>query len=40
MSREAIFHRSVSYFLSPIGEFLADPSVTEVMVNRFDQIYI
>ena len=40
MSRQAIFEASVSYFLSPIGEFLEDPSVTEVMVNRFDQVFI
>jgi pilus assembly protein CpaF len=40
MTREAIFEASVDYFLSPINEFLADPSVTEVMINRYDQIYI
>lgn len=40
MSREAIFEASVDYFLSPIGAHLADPTVTEVMVNRFDQIYV
>ncbi len=40
MSRTAIFEASVDYFLSPIGEFLEDDTVTEVMINRFDQIYI
>lgn len=40
MSREAIFEASVEYFLSPVGEHLRDDSVTEVMINRFDQIYI
>lgn len=40
MSRQAIFEASVSYFLNPIGKFLEDPSVTEVMVNRFDQVFI
>ncbi|MFO7904540.1 MAG: CpaF family protein [Planctomycetota bacterium] len=40
MSREAIFESSVSYFLSPIGAFLQDESVSEIMVNRFDEIYI
>lgn len=40
MSREAIFESSVSYFLSPIGSFLKDESVSEVMVNRFDEIYV
>jgi len=40
MSREAIFEASVGYFLSPIGEFLEDGTVSEIMVNRFDKIYI
>ena len=40
MSREAIFQSSVSYFLSPIGFFLEDESVSEIMVNRFDEVYI
>ena len=35
-----IFESSVNYFLSPIGQFLEDESVTEIMVNRFDQVYI
>jgi pilus assembly protein CpaF len=40
MSRQAIFEASVSYFLGPIGAFLEDESVTEIMVNGPDQIYI
>jgi pilus assembly protein CpaF len=40
MTRQAIFEASVGYFLDPIGEFLEDESVTEVMVNRYDQVYI
>lgn len=40
MTRQAIFEASVGYFLSPIGEFLEDEAVTEVMVNRFDQVYV
>jgi pilus assembly protein CpaF len=40
MSREAIFEASVQYFLSPIGAYLQDASVSEIMVNRFDQIHI
>ncbi len=40
MSREAIFQSSVSYFLSPIGFFLNDESVSEIMVNRYDEIYL
>ncbi|QDU93268.1 Putative conjugal transfer protein [Lignipirellula cremea] len=40
MTRAQIFESSVDYFLSPIGPFLEDPEVTEIMVNRFDQIYV
>ena len=40
MTREAIFEASVGYFLSPIARLLDDESVTEIMVNRFDQVYI
>jgi len=40
MSRESIFTASVDYFLRPIGPFLRDESVTEIMVNRHDQIYV
>jgi pilus assembly protein CpaF len=40
MLRQAIFEASVGYFLSPIRPFLDDDTITEVMVNRFDHIYI
>lgn len=40
MTREAIFEASVGYFLSPIAHLLDDDSVTEIMVNRFDHVYI
>src|SRR6185503_15447970 len=40
MLRQDIFEASVGYFLSPIRSFLDDDTITEVMVNRFDQIYI
>ena len=40
MSREAIFEASVGYFLAPIAAFLEDDSVTEIMVNGPEQIYI
>ncbi len=40
MSRSAIFEASVDYFLGPIGKFLADDTVTEVMVNGYRDIYI
>jgi pilus assembly protein CpaF len=40
MSRSAIFEASVDYFLSPIGKYLADDSVTEIMVHGVADIYI
>ncbi|NQU26472.1 MAG: CpaF family protein [Candidatus Nealsonbacteria bacterium] len=40
MSRQAIFEASTAYFLEPIGPFLQDESVTEIMVNGFDDIYV
>ena len=40
MSREAIFEASANYFLEPIGPFLEDDSVTEIMVNGHREIYI
>ena len=40
MIRQSIFEASVGYFLAPIRAFLEDDTITEVMVNRFDQIYV
>ncbi|MCA9053327.1 MAG: CpaF family protein [Planctomycetaceae bacterium] len=40
MDRETIFEASVDYFLGPIREYLLDESITEVMVNGPDEIYI
>ncbi|MFT5304390.1 MAG: pilus assembly protein CpaF [Mariniblastus sp.] len=40
MSRQAVFEASLRYFLTPIGRFLDDPTVTEVMVNGHRQIFI
>lgn len=40
MTREAIFEASLGYFLAPIRPFLEDPTVTEIMVNGFSEIYI
>ncbi len=40
MSRQAIFEASVGYFLEPIAPFLADESVSEIMVNGHDCVYV
>ncbi len=38
--RQAIFAATVAHYLAPIEPYLADSSVTEVMVNRWNLIYI
>lgn len=40
MSRQAIFEASVDYFLEPIGPLLDDESISEIMVNGFEDVYI
>ena len=40
MSRQQIFEASLDYFLAPIGALLADESVTEIMVNGHDEVYV
>jgi len=40
MSRQEVFEASASYFLQSIGQLLVDESVTEIMVNGFDDIYV
>ncbi len=40
MARTNIFKATIDHFLAPIKPFLDDPSVSEIMVNRADEIYI
>ncbi|MGO8753391.1 MAG: CpaF family protein [Thermoguttaceae bacterium] len=40
MSREEIFEATVKYFLEPIEALLNDETVTEIMVNGHEKIYI
>jgi len=40
MARQSIFEASLDYFLSPIGDFLLDDDVTEIMVNGHEEIYV
>ena len=40
MSREEVFQSTLGYFLEPIQSFLEDDSVTEIMVNGFEQVYV
>jgi len=37
---EEIFEKTILHFLEPVGEYLRDPSVTEIMVNGPDEIFI
>lgn len=40
ISREKIFAASLDFFLDPIKQYLQDETVTEIMVNGHDEIYI
>ena len=40
MTRQAIFEASVQYFLEPSVSLLADDTITEVMVNGYDDVYV
>ncbi|MBE3099879.1 MAG: CpaF family protein [Planctomycetes bacterium] len=37
---EEIFEKTILHFLEPVGEYLRDPTVTEIMVNGPDEIFI
>jgi len=39
-SERTIFEVTVDHFLAPIMEFLEDPEIAEVMINKWDQIYV
>ncbi|HUU58263.1 MAG TPA: CpaF family protein [Phycisphaerae bacterium] len=40
MVRTNIFETTVEHFLKPIMSFMADPAVSEIMINSPDEIYI
>lgn len=40
MSHESVFEASVGYFLSPLRPFLQDDTVSEIMVNGHNEVYI
>ncbi len=40
MSRQAIFEASTRYFLQPILPLLEDDTITDILVNSYDEIYI
>ncbi|HDZ22130.1 hypothetical protein LCGC14_0302270 [marine sediment metagenome] len=41
MNQQAnIFEATVEHFLGPVKAYLHDPEVSEIMINRFDEIYV
>ncbi len=40
MSTQSIFEATVAHYLAPIREYLGDTAITEVMINRSDEIFI
>ena len=40
MDKQQIFATTVAHYLAPVKQYLDDPAVTEVMINRADEIYI
>ncbi len=40
MARTDIFSVTINHFLAPVLSFLNDPTVSEIMINTFDEIYI
>lgn len=40
MSRESVFEASLDYFLSPLRPYLQDDTVSEIMMNGHNEIYI
>lgn len=38
--RESVFQAAIRNFLGPVLKYLQDETVTEVMINRFDEIWI
>ena len=40
MARSNIFETTVEHFLAPVAEFMRDPSISEIMINSPDEIYV
>jgi pilus assembly protein CpaF len=39
-SERNIFEVTVEHFLAPIMEFMEDPEIAEIMINKWDEIYV
>ncbi len=40
MNTQAIFDATIGHYLAPIRKYLDDPTITEVMINNADEIYV
>ncbi|WP_432797000.1 CpaF family protein [Poriferisphaera sp. WC338] len=40
MNARQIFEKTIRHYLKPIMVYLNDPSVAEIMVNRYDEVYV
>ena len=40
MSRTDIFEKTLGFFLEPVRTFLDDPSVSEIMINAHDEVFV
>ena len=40
MNRDAVFDVTLNKFLSPVATYLKDPSVSEIMINGPNEVYI
>ena len=40
MGRNEIYNKTVNHYMAPIRQYLEDPGVSEVMVNKYDEIYV
>ena len=40
MDRDEVFQVTIRRFLEPVREFMDDPSVSEIMINGPDEVYV
>jgi len=40
MDRHDLFAKTIDHYLAPVRDYLADPTVSEIMVNRADEIFV
>ncbi len=40
MANQELYQATVDHFLAPVMDFIRDSDVSEIMINRFDEIYV